>query len=306
MGTNKPMAPPPPPRSHIRKIVQAALEEDIGVGDLTSNALLSPSMSAQAQIVAKEDMVVAGLAVAEEVFHQSDNSLTVKFHHHDGDWVRANTQLLTISGNAQSLLQAERVALNFMQRLSGISTITRQFCRAVGKNSLKIADTRKTTPGLRALEKWAVRLAGGYNHRSSLHDGILIKDNHLMVLASNNISLSQACRLAKQQAPHGLRISVEVESLAQVREALQGKADIILLDNMSPSKIQEAVKIVKGQALVEVSGGITLQNIRDFANIGIDIISIGALTHSAPAKDLSMEIISNLNTQNKKKSQSRR
>ena len=178
-----------------------------------------------------------------------------------------------------------------MQRLSGISTLTRQFCRAVGKHSVKIADTRKTTPGLRALEKWAVRLGGGYNHRSSLHDGILIKDNHLMVLAANNISLSQACQLAKQQAPHGLRISVEVESLAQVREALQGKADIILLDNMSPSKIQQAVKTIKGQALVEVSGGITLHNIQDIAKTGIDIISIGALTHSAPAMDLSMDII---------------
>ena len=299
MGTNKLVAPPPP--SHIRKIVQAALEEDIGFGDLTSNALLSQSMSAQGQIVAKEAMVVAGLAVALEVFHQIDDSLTVKFHHLDGDWIKANTQLLTITGNSQSLLQAERVALNFIQRLSGISTLTRQFCRAVQGHSVKIADTRKTTPGLRGLEKWAVRLGGGYNHRFSLNDGILIKDNHLMLLAANNISLSQACRLAKQQAPHGLRVSVEVESLSQVRQALQGKADIILLDNMTPSKIRQAVKIIKGQALVEVSGGITLQNIQDIAKTGIDIISIGALTHSAPAMDLSMDIISTISQRKKKK-----
>jgi nicotinate-nucleotide pyrophosphorylase (carboxylating) len=258
-------------------------------------------MVAKAQIMAKEAMIVAGITVAEEVFHQIDNTLTLNFHQRDGDWVAPNTRILTITGNAQSLLQAERVALNFMQRLSGISTITHQFCHAVHDHSVKIADTRKTTPGLRALEKWAVRLGGGFNHRFSLHDGILIKDNHLMVLAANNISLSQACQLAKQQAPHGLRISVEVESLAQVREALHGKADIILFDNMSPSKIQQAVKTIKGQALVEVSGGITLRNIQDIANMGIDIVSIGALTHSAPAMDLSMDIIPAIPQRKKKK-----
>ena len=292
---------PRPPLPQLKHIVCAALEEDIGFGDLTSTSLLSPSVSALAQIVAKEPMVATGLAVAHEVFHQVDDSLIMKFHHQDGDWVKANTPLMTISGNAQSLLQAERVALNFMQRLSGISSLTRQFCRAIGKNSIKIADTRKTTPGLRALEKWAVRLGGGSNHRFSLHDGILIKDNHLKILGGKNISLSQACRLAREKAPHGLRISVEVESLAQVREAIQGKADIILLDNMSPSKIQEAMKIVKGQALVEVSGGITLQNIQDFNCRGIDIISIGALTHSAPAMNLSMDITSTSRKRNKKK-----
>ena len=289
MGTTSPVALPP--LSHIRKIVQIALEEDLGFGDLTSNTLLSKNMSANAEIVAKEAMVVAGLAVAQEVFHQIDGTLKVKCHQRDGAWVDAKSQLLTISGKAQSLLQAERVALNFLQRLSGISTITRQFCRAVGGHSVKIADTRKTTPGLRALEKWAVRLGGGYNHRFALHDGILIKDNHLMVLSAHKMSLSQACRLARQEAPHGLRISVEVETLAQVRQALQGKADVILLDNFSPSKIQQAVEIIKGQALVEVSGGIKLNNIHDMAKTGVDIISIGALTHSAPAMDLSMNII---------------
>ena len=248
-------------------------------------------MRAKAQIMAKEAMVIAGLAVAEEVFHQIDDSLTLQFHQRDGDRVGANTRILTITGNAQSLLQAERVALNFMQRLSGISTITHQFCHAVRDHSVKIADTRKTTPGLRALEKWAVRLGGGFNHRFSLDDGILIKDNHLMVLSAHKISLSQACRLARQEAPHGLRISVEVETTAQVRQALQGKADVILLDNMSPPKIQQAVEIIKGQALVEISGGITMRNIRDMAKTGVDIISIGALTHSAPAMDLSMNII---------------
>ena len=299
MSINKAVALPP--GSHIQQTVQAALEEDIGFGDLTSNALFSPYMRAKAQIVAKEAMVVAGLVVAQEVFHQIDDSLIIISHQRDGAWVKANTQLLTITGNALSLLQAERVALNFLQRLSGISTITRQFCRAVGKHSVKITDTRKTTPGLRSLEKWAVRLGGGYNHRSSLHDGILIKDNHLMVLASKNVSLSQACRLAKQQAPHGLRISVEVESLEQVQEALRGRADVILLDNMSPSKIRQAVKMIKNNAIVEVSGGVAMDNIRELANTGADIISIGALTHSAPAMDLSMDIIPSKSKRKKKK-----
>lgn len=291
---------PSPPRSYVREIVKAAIEEDIGFGDLTTNALISPNISAKAQIVAKEAMIVAGLAVAQEVFFQIDDSLAVKLHQHDGGWVKPNAAILTITGKAQSLLQAERAALNFMQRLSGISTLTHQFCGAIGKHSVKITDTRKTTPGLRSLEKWAVRLGGGHNHRFSLCDGILIKDNHLMILAENNISLSQACQLARQQAPHGLRISVEVESLKQVREALQGKADIILLDNMSPSKIREAVKIIKSKALIELSGGITLDNIKDIANTGIDIISIGALTHSAPAMDISMDIAS-AHQQKKKK-----
>jgi nicotinate-nucleotide pyrophosphorylase (carboxylating) len=281
----------PPPHFQVRQIVQAALEEDIGFADLTSSVLLTNSMSAKACIVAKEAMVVAGLSVAQEVFHQIDDSLKIRCHQRDGDRVKANTQLLSITGNAQALLQAERVALNFLQRLSGISTITSQFCHAVRKHSVKIADTRKTTPGLRMLEKWAVRLGGGYNHRFSLHDGILIKDNHLIVLATYNIPLKEACLLAKQKAPHGLRISVEVETIDHVRQALQGKADIILLDNMSPSKIRQAVSIIKSQALIEVSGGITLDNIENMATMGVDIISIGALTHSAPAMDLSLEIM---------------
>ena len=281
----------PPPHSQIQHIVQVALEEDLGMGDITSRSLLSQAMSAKAHILSKEPMVVAGMTVAREVFHQIDSKLTVTSHRQDGDQVGENTRLLSISGNAQSLLQAERVALNFLQRLSGISTLTRQFCQAVRNYPAKITDTRKTTPGLRALEKWAVRLGGGYNHRFSLQDGILIKDNHLVVLSAHKIPLSQACRLARQQAPHGLRISVEVETLAQVRQALQGQADIILLDNMSLAKIQQAIKIIQGQAIVEVSGGITMNNIRDVAITGVDIISIGALTHSAPAVDLSMDII---------------
>ena len=289
MGTSQ--SPAPPPHSYIRQIVNAALEEDVGLGDLTSNTLLSPSMSAKAQIISKEAMIVAGVIVAQEVLHQIDDTIIVQSHQQDGNRVSAHTPLLSLTGNARALLEAERVALNFMQRLSGISTLTHQFCQAIRDHSVKIADTRKTTPGLRALEKWAVSLGGGSNHRSSLHDGILIKDNHLLVLAAHKTTLRQACQLARQHAPHGLRIEVEVETLAQVRQALQGKADIIMLDNMSPSNIQQAVRIIQGQALVEVSGGITLSNIREMAQTGVDIISIGALTHSARAMDISMDVI---------------
>ncbi len=291
----------PPPLFMIRPIVQAALEEDIGAGDLTSQALIPNGQSIQAHIIAKEPMVVAGLAVAQEVFHLIDKSLTLQLHHHDGANVRTNTKILTIKGNASSILQAERVALNFMQRLSGISTLTHQFCQAVKGLPVKIVDTRKTTPGLRILEKWAVRLGGGYNHRNSLHDGILIKDNHLLVLANKKISLSQACRRAREQAPHGLRICVEAENLAQVRQALQGEADSILLDNMPPSKIEQAVTLIKSKAIIEVSGGINLQNIRSYALPGVDIISIGALTHSARAMDLSLDMKPQTTQQNRRR-----
>ncbi len=293
MRTHKPVTPLPPPYFlKLERLSREPSEEDLGYGDITStDPDLSPNKSAQGKILAKEAMVVAGVAVAQEVFHQIDDSLTVKFHHFDGDWVRANTPLLTITGSARSQLQAERVALNFLQRLSGISTLTRQFCIAVAGRSIKITDTRKTTPGLRVLEKWAVRLGGGFNHRSSLNDGILIKDNHLAILAGRHISLSQACQIARQQVPHGLKICVEVESLKQVREALKAQADIILLDNMSPPKIRQAVNLSKNKALIEVSGGVTLDNVRDLIDTGIGLISIGALTHSARAMDLSMDIL---------------
>jgi nicotinate-nucleotide pyrophosphorylase (carboxylating) len=187
-------------------------------------------------------------------------------------------------------LKAERVAVNFLQRLSGIATLTAQFCAAVRGYPAKILDTRKTTPGLRTLEKWAIRLGGGKNHRFSLGDGLLIKDNHLALLGSTGFNVAAACRLAHTAAPHGLRIEVEAKTIPEVKAALAGKADIILLDNMSPALVQKAVTLIKGRALVEVSGGITLQNVRDMAQAGADFISVGALTHSAPAANLSMDL----------------
>lgn len=195
-----------------------------------------------------------------------------------------------IEGDGRSLLTAERVALNFMQRLSGIATLTGRFCEAVRGYPTRILDTRKTTPGLRALEKWAVRLGGGHNHRFSLSDGLLIKDNHLALLHAERVGLAQACRQARAAGPHGLKVIVEVQQLGEVKEVLSGEADVILLDNMTPSQVRQAVGRIKGRALVEVSGGITLANARDMAMAGADFLSIGALTHSAPASDLSLDL----------------
>ena len=275
----------------MRRIISAALEEDLAYGDLTSTLLIPPNLLARANIIAKGHMIVAGVAIAREVFQTVDSTIELTTHAGDGTIVRPSTTILSMKGKAQSLLQGERIALNFLQRLSGISTLTHQFCEAVRDYPVNLVDTRKTTPGLRALEKWAVRLGGGKNHRFSLHDGILIKDNHLMVMASQRLNITQTCLLARQHAPHGLRICVEVETMAQVRQALKGKADVLLLDNMTPDHVRQAIDIIKKQALVEVSGGMTLDNVRDMAAAGPDFISIGALTHSAPSMDLSMEIV---------------
>ncbi|MBA3966368.1 MAG: carboxylating nicotinate-nucleotide diphosphorylase [Nitrospirales bacterium] len=280
----------PPPLSSMRRIISAALEEDLAYGDLTSTLLIPPTLLAQADIIAKGHMIVAGVAVAREVFQAVDSSIAFTTHFDDGTMVRPSTPILTLKGKAQSLLQGERIALNFLQRLSGISTLTHHFCEAVRDYPVAIVDTRKTTPGLRALEKWAVRLGGGKNHRLSLHDGILIKDNHLMVMASQRMNITKTCLWARQHAPHGLRICVEVETIPQVRQALKGEADVLLLDNMTPDHVRQAIDIIQKQALVEVSGGMTLDNVRDMAEAGPDFISIGALTHSAPSMDLSMDI----------------
>ena len=280
----------PPPLSALQKIVAAALEEDLSAGDLTSNLLIAPSVRTKARIIAKEGAMVAGVLVVRETLRQVDPALRMVVHKDDGQWVAASTPILTLSGPARSLLQAERIALNFLQRLSGISTLTARFCHALRGYSTRVVDTRKTTPGLRILEKWAVRLGGGHNHRFSLNDGILIKDNHLAILAGRQIGLSKACLLVREGAPHGLKIGVEVETIRQVSQALEGKADIILLDNMSPSQVRQAIALIAGRAVSEVSGGVTLGNIKEIADTRPDCISIGALTHSAPAIDFNLEI----------------
>ena len=280
----------PIPHTQLRAVVQAALAEDLAHGDVTTSALFPRSIQARAAIVAHQPITVAGVAVAREVFLAVDPSLRIVKSINDGATVKPDAEVIVIRGDVRSLLMAERVAVNFLQRLSGIATLTAKFCAAVRNTGTAVLDTRKTTPGLRALEKWAVHLGGGRNHRFSLGDGVLIKDNHLAVLRSTGIDVAGACRLARAGAPHGLRIEVEAKSLQEVKEALAGKADIILLDNMSAALVRQAVALIKKRALVEVSGGITLQTIADMAQAGVDFISVGALTHSAPAADLSLDL----------------
>lgn len=270
--------------------MQQALAEDLSHGDVTTSVLFPTALQASASIVAHEPMTVAGLAVARKVFLAVDPSLRITKAVKDGSAVTRDTTVLAIRGDVRSLLMAERVAVNFLQQLSGIATLTAQFCAAVRGFPTRILDTRKTTPGLRALEKWAVQLGGGKNHRFSLGDGVLIKDNHLAVLRSRGVDVAGACRLARAGAPHGLRIEVEAKTLQEVKEALAGKADIILLDNMSPALVRQAVALIKQRALVEVSGGMTLHTVAAMAQAGADYISVGALTHSAPAVNLSMDL----------------
>ena len=277
-----------PSSQTIRKAVQAALAEDLGQGDATTAALFPKPVPARGTIVAHEPMTVAGVAAARQTFLALDRSVKVVRTVRDGLTIERESPVLIVEGDARSLLMAERVSLNFLQHLSGIATLTARFCQAVRGYRVKILDTRKTTPGLRTLEKWAVRLGGGRNHRHSLSDGILIKENHL-ALAGHDVA--SACRLAREGAAHGLKIEVEAQTLDEVRAALDGQADIILLDNMDVPSICTAVDLIKGRALVEVSGGVTLATVREIAAAGPDFISIGALTHSAPAANLSMDIL---------------
>lgn len=277
-----------PPVADIRRAIRLALQEDVPLGDVTTDALFPSSASASARIVAQQSLVVAGLAAAVRTFRTVDASLVFSIHRQDGEPAKDGDCLLQIEGDGRSILKAERVALNFLQHLSGIATLTRRFCDAVRGYPVTILDTRKTIPGLRALQKWAVLLGGGTNHRQSLSDGILIKDNHLALLHHTRMPVRTACHKARIHAPRGMNIVVEVESLADVRQALAGQADIILLDNMNPATARQAIRLIKGRALVEVSGGITLKNIRAMAAAGPDRISIGALTHSAPAATLSL------------------
>jgi len=281
---------PAVPAALIQDLVARALAEDLGSGDVTTQGLFDSAVPARGTIIVEEPerLVVAGLTVAVEVFAQVDPTLECSASLADGDRATRSTVILTITGDGRSMLKGERVALNFLQRLSGIATLTTKFCEAVTGYRVKIVDTRKTTPGLRILEKLAVTFGGGYNHRQSLADGILIKDNHL-ALADGDVS--RACRLARERAPHGLKIEVEVQTLDQARAALDGGADIILLDNMDLPSIRKAVDLIKGRTLIEVSGGVTLANVREIAAAGPDLISIGALTHSAPAANLSMDIV---------------
>ncbi|MDE3034658.1 MAG: carboxylating nicotinate-nucleotide diphosphorylase [Nitrospirota bacterium] len=282
---------PVPSTGQIRAAVRQALDEDLAAGDVTTAALFPRPIPARGTVTAHQPLVLAGTVLAREVFRAVDPRVRVVRGLTDGTSVKSGQAVLTVLGDARSLLMAERVALNFLQHLLGIATLTRQFCQAVRGSHATILETRKTVPGLRALQKWAVTLGGGQNHRYSLGDGILIKDNHLLLLQRRRIGIAQACLLARKNAPPGLPVTVEAQTLSQVRDALKGTPDVILLDNMSPALVRKAVSLIHGRALVEVSGGITLRNVRAMSAAGADRISIGALTHSAPAANLSMDIL---------------
>jgi nicotinate-nucleotide pyrophosphorylase (carboxylating) len=271
--------------------VRAALREDQAAHDVTTAALFPRPTRARAIVRARHAMTVAGIAVAVEAFRTVDPAVRIVRTQADGAAVAGREAVLIVEGPAPSLLKAERVALNFLQRLSGIATLTARYCRAVRGYGTAILDTRKTTPGLRLLEKWAVRLGGGTNHRFSLRDGILIKDNHLALLRAQHIGIAEACRLARTGAPRRRPVIVEVQTLANVRDALAGHADRILLDNMPLSQVKAAVTLIDRRARIEVSGGMTVARARACAAAGADYVSVGALTHSAPAADLSMDVI---------------
>jgi nicotinate-nucleotide pyrophosphorylase (carboxylating) len=276
------------PAADIRRAVRLALEEDLGQGDVTTSALFPSAVPARARIVAQQPLVVAGMAAAVQTFLAVDASLTLAVLKKDGAQALNRETLLRIEGDGRSILMAERVALNFLQQLSGIATLTQRFCQAVD-GRVAILDTRKTIPGWRSIQKWAVALGGGTNHRRSLADGILIKDNHLKLLRHKQAVL-QSCTLARQKGPAGMPVIVEAESFKEVAQAVAGRADIILLDNMTPAMVKTAIKFIDGRALVEVSGGITLDNVRAMAAAKPDRISIGALTHSAPAATITLEL----------------
>jgi len=274
----------------IDDIIDLALVEDTSYGDVTSEALLSPDLQGRASILAKESGILAGGEVAGRVFVRVDPELKVAVLIRDGAAVKPGDTVATIAGSVASILKAERVALNFLQWLSGIASQTARYVAQAQGFKAVITDTRKTTPGLRLLEKYAVRLGGGQNHRFHLGDGILIKDNHLAALRARGMSLADIVAKARQNAPGGLTVEVEVTTAAEALDAVNAGADIIMLDNMSPDEMRRVVGMVAGRAKIEASGGITLDNVRSAAEAGVDIISVGALTHSPRALDISLEL----------------
>lgn len=274
---------------HVRAAVQTALAEDIGPGDVTSLATVPANARFTVVMRAREPLVVAGLAFAEVAFKALSPSVRVKRLTRDGRRVKAGAGLLKISGPARAILSAERVALNFVQRLSGVATLTAQYVSAVKGTRAQILDTRKTTPGWRAFEKYAVACGGGRNHRLGLHDLVLIKDNHLAALrAAKPNPVAAAIQRARKKFPR-LKVEVEADTLGQVRQAVAAGADIILLDNMSPAQLQRAVKLVTGRAKTEASGGVNLKTVRVIGKTGVDFVSVGALTHSARAVDIGLD-----------------
>ncbi len=268
-------------------LIMTALKEDMPLGDVTTDNTVKPGSKAKAVLLAKQDMVLAGLNVFERVFKLLDENTTFIRHAQDGSNITEGTVFLEFEGEASVLLKGERTALNFLQHLSGIATKVAEFCKQVQDLPVKVTDTRKTVPGLRNLDKYAVRVGGGHNHRFCLSDGVLIKDNHIKAAGG----ITQAVKQVRAGIPHTLKIEVETETLEQVKEALECGADIIMFDNMPTGMMTEAVKLVNGRARTEASGDIHLDTIRDAALTGVDIISVGELTHTVKAANISMRFI---------------
>ncbi len=275
----------------IDQIIKIALDEDMPWGDITSETLIDSSSESELVILLKEEGIVAGLPVAERVFRRYDPGLSWNPRIKDGDFVPGNSILARVRGKSRMLLMAERVALNLLQRLSGISTLTYRYVQEARKKSgrVRVVDTRKTTPGLRYLEKYAVRMGGGYNHRYCLSDSILVKDNHLAILEREGKSIRDAVATIKEAISHTVNIEVEVDSVDQIEEALEAGVDAILLDNMTCKEMEAAVRLIKNRVVVEASGGVSLETIADIAGTGVDLVSVGALTHSAVSLDISLD-----------------
>lgn len=276
-------------RNLLEKQIQSWLEEDLGTGDVTTLSTIPVDHDSKAVIHVKQDGVIAGLPVAELVFRSVDPGLVFRYTREEGDQVVEGTIVAEVEGSSRSILMGERLALNLLQRMSGIATATRRFTERVKGYDVRVVDTRKTTPGLRALEKYAVKVGGGHNHRQGLYDAVMIKDNHIK--ASGGIA--EAIRSARNHIPHTMKIEIEVENMAQLEEALPAGADIIMLDNMGIERMREAVETIKKTSphvLVEASGGVTLDNIREIAMTGVDVISAGALTHSVKSLDISLDL----------------
>ena len=277
-----------PPEVH--QLIDAALTEDQTFNDPTTAALVPPEIKGVGMIRAKAGGVLAGLEVARAVFRRVDPSLETQALLADGAALLPGSDIARVEGSAGSILRAERIALNFLQRMSGIATETRLYVRAVEGCRARIVDTRKTVPGHRYLDKYAVRMGGGHNHRLNLSDGILIKDNHIQALRSRELGLKDIIQLALTRASHTIKVEVEVETLEEVREAVEAGAHIIMLDNMPVDTMRRAVELIGGRAMVEASGGITMETVRAVAETGVDLISIGGLTHSAKAQDISLDL----------------
>lgn len=277
------------PIAEVRRAVATALAEDLGSGDITTDNLVPAETMARAEVVYRSGGVVCGTDILAEVFRSIDPTVEVQRLARDGEHVGPGAVVAVVRGPARSILKGERVALNFVQRMAATATATARHVKAVEGLPVHVIDTRKTTPGLRLLERYAVRVGGGRNHRFNLSDGVLVKDNHLVALRNQGIGTVQALRMLRDRVPHTVRVQVEVDRLDQIPEMLEAEVDAILFDNMTPEQVREAVRMVGGRAVTEVSGGVRLETIRAYAEAGVDVISSGALTHSTPVLDVGID-----------------